>query len=98
MRTQYKNIVSEKIEFRKLPKSKFMTMINDFCYFFIVYLIFYDAAFPDEIQRFYVFPDLNISSIFSYRVVLLFDIRGKIKINNSKYSGNKQIENDIFSN
>ncbi len=64
-------------------------MIDDLYYFFIVYLIFYDAAFPDEIQRFYIFPDLNLLSISGCRAVSLFNIRKKIKINDSKYLGDR---------
>jgi hypothetical protein len=86
------------MKLRKLLKPKFITVINDFCYFFIVYLIFCDAAFPDEIQRFYVFPNLNISNISGCRAVSLFDIRGKTKNDDSEYSGNRQIENNILSN
>jgi hypothetical protein len=45
-----------------------------------------------------VFLNLNISNIFGCRAVSLFDIRKKTKINNSKYFGNKQIENNILFN
>jgi hypothetical protein len=69
---------------RKLPKPKPVAVVDDLCYFLVVNLVWCDAVFQDEQQRFYIFPGLNMSSISGCRAVSLFDTRGKAQIADAK--------------
>jgi hypothetical protein len=68
---------------RKLPKPKPVAVVDDLCYFLVVNLVWCNAVFPDEKQRFYMFPGLNLSSISGCRAVSLFDTRVKTKIDDT---------------
>jgi hypothetical protein len=73
---------------RRLPKPKPVQVVDDLCCFLVVHLVWCDSVFPDEKQRFYVFPGLNLSSISGCRAVSLFDTRGKPRIDDTKSSRN----------
>jgi hypothetical protein len=56
-----------------VAKPKPVAVVGDLCYFLVVNLVWCDAVFQDEQQRFYIFPGLNMSSISGCRAVSLFD-------------------------
>jgi hypothetical protein len=73
-----------------------MAVVDDLGYFLIVNLVWCDAVFLDEQQRFYIFSDLNLSNISDCRIVSLFDIRRKKRIN-IKIFKNYNTDDNIFS-
>lgn len=62
---------------RRLPKPKPTSRMEDLLYYLVVHLVWDQSVFPNEAQRFYLFPGLNLSSISGCRAVSLFDTRHK---------------------
>ena len=85
--------------FRRLPRAKPTSQVDDLYHILITLWVWYDSVFADEIQRLYVSTGILLASVSACRLVSLFDTRVYIGIDEAEADNdaNSWLENDIFT-